>query len=118
VAIDFANKPAAPGARPTINRGAIVEGQRTHDIGPVDPFGFSWFLTVSLPRPPPKSLGLSWIFLDSLVRIETFQRVPASKFLADLLAKTAIIDPYPSFGPTTSHLHFCFLAWLAAPSSS
>jgi hypothetical protein len=45
------------------------------DIGPVDPFGFSWPLAVSLRRPPLMSIGLSWISLDSLVRIETFQWV-------------------------------------------
>jgi hypothetical protein len=44
-------------------------------LGPVDPFGFSWLLAVSLRRPPLMSLGLSWISLDSLVRIETFQWV-------------------------------------------
>jgi hypothetical protein len=45
------------------------------DIGPVDPFGFSWPLAVSLRKPPLMAVGFSWISLDSLVRIETFQRV-------------------------------------------
>jgi hypothetical protein len=40
-----------------------------------DAFGFSWPLGVSLRRPLLMSLGLSWISLDSLVRIETFQWV-------------------------------------------
>jgi hypothetical protein len=38
-------------------------------------FGFSWRAAVSLPRPPLMRLGFSWISLDSLVRIEPFQRV-------------------------------------------
>jgi hypothetical protein len=45
------------------------------DIGPVDPFGFSWPLAVSLRKPPLMAVGFSWISLDSLVRIETFQWV-------------------------------------------
>ncbi|HLX97904.1 MAG TPA: hypothetical protein VKR62_04355, partial [Roseiarcus sp.] len=45
-------------------------------MGAVDPFlGFSWDLAVLPRRPPLMSLGLSWISLDSLVRIETFQWV-------------------------------------------
>jgi hypothetical protein len=45
------------------------------DIGPVDGFGFSWPLAVSLQRPPIMRVGFPWISLDSLVRIETFQWV-------------------------------------------
>jgi hypothetical protein len=41
-------------------------------IGPVDPFGFSWPLVVSL-RDPRHDFGFSRISLDSLIRIETFQ---------------------------------------------
>jgi hypothetical protein len=41
-------------------------------IGPVDPFGFSWPLVVSL-RDPRHDFGFSWISLDSLIRIEIFQ---------------------------------------------
>src|SRR5579872_6923329 len=45
-------------------------------MGAVDPFlGFSWDLAVLPRRPPLMSLGSSWISLDSLVRIETFQWV-------------------------------------------
>src|ERR1700722_1987876 len=36
---------------------------------------FPWPLAVSLRRPPLMRVGLSWISLDSLVRIETFQWV-------------------------------------------
>jgi hypothetical protein len=44
-------------------------------VGPVDPFGFSWPLAVSLRKPPIMRVGFPWISLDSLVRIETFQLV-------------------------------------------
>jgi hypothetical protein len=43
--------------------------------GPVDPFGFSWPLAVSLRKPPIMRVGFPWISLDSLVRIATFQLV-------------------------------------------
>jgi hypothetical protein len=40
-----------------------------------DAFGFSWPVAVSRRKPLLMSLGLSWISLDSFVRIETFQWV-------------------------------------------
>jgi hypothetical protein len=46
-----------------------------HDIGPIDPFGFSWRLAVSLWKPPFWAIGFPWISLDSLVRIEPSQWV-------------------------------------------
>ena len=49
------------------------------DVGPVDPFGFSWFVAVSLRRPPTMRVGFPWISLDSLVRNETFQWVTRIK---------------------------------------
>jgi hypothetical protein len=49
--------------------------RRAREIGPIDPFGFSWSPAVSLQKPPIMWVGLSWISLDSLVRIETFQWV-------------------------------------------
>jgi hypothetical protein len=57
----------------------------------LDRFGFSWTVMV-LPRKAPKTrLGLPWISLDSLVRIETFQWVtrdyPRRKFLAPFAAR-------------------------------
>jgi hypothetical protein len=45
------------------------------DLGPVDPFGFSWPLAVSVRRPLIAKVGFPWISLDSLVRIDTFQWV-------------------------------------------
>ena len=45
------------------------------DIGPVDPFGFSWPLAVSLRKPPLMAVGFSWISLYSLIRIDIFQWV-------------------------------------------
>ena len=38
-------------------------------------FGFSWRLAVLLRNLPIMPIGFSWISLDSLVRIETFQWV-------------------------------------------
>jgi hypothetical protein len=52
------------------------------------PFGFSWRVAVLPRRPPAMRVGFSWISLDSLVRIETFQWVTqllaARFFLAPL----------------------------------
>jgi hypothetical protein len=48
-------------------------------LGLVAPFGFSWLAALSLRRPPLMSLGFSWISLDSLVRIETYQWVTRHK---------------------------------------
>jgi hypothetical protein len=42
---------------------------------PRDPFGFSWNAAVLRQKPPSAAIGFSWISLDSLVRIETFQWV-------------------------------------------
>jgi hypothetical protein len=39
------------------------------DVGPVDPFWVSWPLAILLRRPLLMRVGLSWISLDSLVRI-------------------------------------------------
>jgi hypothetical protein len=58
------------------------------DARPVDPFGFSWPVEVSLRKPDFRALyflGFPWILSDSLVRIETYQWVirhkPKNKFL-------------------------------------
>jgi hypothetical protein len=56
-------------------------------IDPVDPFGFSWTLAVSLRRPPIIRLGLSWISLDSSVRIESYQ------WVTGFLAGTTFLAP-------------------------
>jgi hypothetical protein len=55
--------------------GLAPSWQRPRDVGPVDPFGFSWPQAVSLRTPTLMSVGFPWISLDSLVRIETFQWV-------------------------------------------
>ena len=40
-----------------------------------DPFGFSWLRGCFPPKDPSARVALSWVCLDSLVRIATFQRV-------------------------------------------
>jgi hypothetical protein len=60
---------------PSDGLGLAPSRQRTRDVGPVDLFGLSWPLAVSLRRPPPTRVGVSWISLDSLVTIKTFQWV-------------------------------------------
>jgi hypothetical protein len=37
--------------------------------------GSSWFVAVSLRKPPILGVGKAWISLDSLVKIDTYQRV-------------------------------------------
>ena len=69
--------------------GSAQSRRRARDIGPVDPFGFSWPLAVSLRRPPLMTVGFPWISLDSLVRIETFQ------WVARLLAGRIFLPPCP-----------------------
>src|ERR1700727_2490323 len=44
-------------------------------VSSVNPFGFSWPRAVSPQKAQIRTVGLSWISLDSLVRIEPFQWV-------------------------------------------
>ena len=60
------------------------------DVGPVDPFWVFLALAISLRRPLLMSVGLSWISLDSLVRIYTFQ------WLTRLLAERIFPSPCPA----------------------
>ena len=46
-----------------------------HDVGPADPFGFSWSTRCFAAKTPVTRVGFPWISLDSLVRIETYQWV-------------------------------------------
>jgi hypothetical protein len=41
----------------------------------IDPFGFSWGLPIWLRKPLFMRVGIPWISLDSLVRIESYQWV-------------------------------------------
>ena len=41
----------------------------------IDQFGFSWGLPISARKPLFMGVGIPWISLDSLVRIETYQWV-------------------------------------------
>ena len=45
------------------------------DVAPTPLFGFSWPVAISLRKPRKTAIGFSWIFLDFLVRIETYQWV-------------------------------------------
>jgi hypothetical protein len=55
--------------------GSALSRLQGRPIGPIDPFGFSWLVTVLLQRPQLMGVGFPWISLDSLVRIVTFQWV-------------------------------------------
>jgi hypothetical protein len=66
----------------------LLPRRRARDVGPVDPFGFSWRVAVSLRKPPFMSLGFPWISLDSLVRIETYQ------WVTRLLAGRIFLAPF------------------------
>jgi hypothetical protein len=57
----------------------LLLGSGAGDLGPVDPFGFSWPVAVSSRKPPLMRVGFPWISLDSLVRIETYQWVTRKK---------------------------------------
>jgi hypothetical protein len=59
---------------------------KVSDIGPIDPFGFSWPVAVSRQKPSILGVGFVWISLDSLVRIMTFQwvtRIKRAKLFID-----------------------------------
>jgi hypothetical protein len=56
-----------------------LPGGEAGNVGSRDTFGFSWRVVVSLREPPLGPIGFPLISLDSLVRIETFQRVARNK---------------------------------------
>jgi hypothetical protein len=63
------------------------------DVRPVDAFGFSWIGPIWLRKPKFMRVGIPWISLDSLVRIETYQWVvrdfPRRFFREPFLAREA-----------------------------
>src|ERR1700722_17626914 len=65
------------------------------DIGPGDPFGFSWPLAVSLPTAPILGVGFRWISLDSLVINETYQWVTRKKRAKVFLGASAVAFAAP-----------------------
>ena len=54
---------------------STVLDSRARTLARSSRFGFSWLAAISLRKPRLLTVGFPWISLDSLVRIETYQRV-------------------------------------------
>jgi hypothetical protein len=71
-------------------------------------FGFSWLAPVWPRKPQFLSVGLSWISLDSLVRIETFQWVARVSERKIFLGPLSVDEP-PVREPAVFHAEAGFL---------
>src|SRR6476619_5097434 len=56
------------------------------DVGPVDPFGFSWLVALSLRKPPLTSLGFPWILSSESRFINGLRGINRGKFFLALLS--------------------------------